>query len=211
MYKIKAKKGVQILVSDLNMIICDSHYVEIDEEQYKKSNDLKKIEKYLVFEKIVKEEISEIKKDEEIESELEKQEDLSNKIYIKNLDDINDDIVVEEQVQYEKFIMDHNLDIININNIEEKSKEEVEVKKELENEDIEANIKNEEIKEEVKEEAKEEIKEEAEEEIKEKPVKKVKKEVKEKKQNKEDGEIKKPAKRGPKPKQNKKSQDDDIK
>ena len=202
MYKIKAKKGVQILVSDLNMIICDSHYVEIDEEQYKKSNDLKKIEKYLVFEKIAKEEISEIKKDEEIESELEKQEDLSNKIYIKNLDDINDDIVVEEQIQYEKFIMDHNLDIININNIEEKSKEEVEIKKELENE---------EIKEEVKEEAKEEIKEEAEEEIKEKPVKKVKKEVKEKKQNKEDGEIKKPAKRGPKPKQNKKSQDDDIK
>ena len=202
MYKIKAKKGVQILVSDLNMIICDSHYVEIDEEQYKKSNDLKKIEKYLVFEKIAKEEISEIKKDEEIESELEKQEDLSNKIYIKNLDDINDDIVIEEQIQYEKFIMDHNLDIININNIEEKSKEEVEIKKELENE---------EIKEEVKEEAKEEIKEEAEEEIKEKPVKKVKKEVKEKKQNKEDGEIKKPAKRGPKPKQNKKSQDDDIK
>lgn len=202
MYKIKAKKGVQILVSDLNMIISDSHYVEIDEEQYKKSNDLKKIEKYLVFEKIVKEEISEIKKDEEIEPELEKQEDLSNKIYIKNLDDINDDIVIEEQIQYEKFIMDHNLDIININNIEEKSKEEVEIKKELENE---------EIKEEVKEEAKEEIKEEAEEEIKEKPVKKVKKEVKEKKQNKEDGEIKKPAKRGPKPKQNKKSQDDDIK
>ena len=202
MYKIKAKKGVQILVSDLNMIICDSHYVEIDEEQYKKSNDLKKIEKYLVFEKIAKEEISEIKKDEEIEPELEKQEDLSNKIYIKNLDDINDDIIVEEQIQYEKFIMDHNLDIININNIEEKSKEEVEIKKELENE---------EIKEEVKEEAKEEIKEEAEEEIKEKPVKKVKKEVKEKKQNKEDGEIKKPAKRGPKPKQNKKSQDDDIK
>ena len=193
MYKIKAKKGVQILVSDLNMIISDSHYVEIDEEQYKKSNDLKKIEKYLVFEKIAKEEISEIKKDEEIESELDKQEDLSNKIYIKNLDDINDDIIVEEQAQYEKFIMDHNLDIININNIEEKSKEEVE------------------IKEEVKEEAKEEIKEEAEEEIKEKPVKKVKKEVKEKKQNKEDGEIKKPAKRGPKPKQNKKSQDDDIK
>ena len=203
MYKIKAKKGVQILVSDLNMIICDSHYVEIDEEQYKKSNDLKKIEKYLVFEKIAKEEISEIKKDEEIESELEKQEDLSNKIYIKNLDDINDDIVVEEQVQYEKFIMDHNLDIININNIEEKSKEEVEVKKELENEDIEANIKNEEIKEEVKEEVKEETKE--------KPAKKVKKEVKKKKQNKEDGEIKKSAKRGPKPKQNKKSQDDDIK
>lgn len=202
MYKIKAKKGVQILVSDLNMIISDSHYVEIDEEQYKKSNDLKKIEKYLVFEKIVKEEISEIKKDEEIEPELEKQEDLSNKIYIKNLDDINDDIVIEEQIQYEKFIMDHNLDIININNIEEKSKEEVEIKKELENE---------EIKEEVKEEAKEEIKEEAEEEIKEKPVKKVKKEVKEKKQNKEDGEIKKPAKRGPKPKQNKKTQDDDIK
>ena len=202
MYKIKAKKGVQILVSDLNMIICDSHYVEIDEEQYKKSNDLKKIEKYLVFEKIAKEEISEIKKDEEIEPELEKQEDLSNKIYIKNLDDINDDIIVEEQIQYEKFIMDHNLDIININNIEEKSKEEVEIKKELENE---------EIKEEVKEEAKEEIKEEAEEEIKEKPVKKVKKEVKEKKLNKEDGEIKKPAKRGPKPKQNKKSQDDDIK
>ena len=202
MYKIKAKKGVQILVSDLNMIISDSHYVEIDEEQYKKSNDLKKIEKYLVFEKIVKEEISEIKKDEEIEPELEKQEDLSNKIYIKNLDDINDDIVIEEQIQYEKFIMDHNLDIININNIEEKSKEEVEIKKELENE---------EIKEEVKEEAKEEIKEEADEEIKEKPVKKVKKEVKEKKQNKEDGEIKKPAKRGPKPKQNKKSQDDDIK
>ena len=202
MYKIKAKKGVQILVSDLNMIISDSHYVEIDEEQYKKSNDLKKIEKYLVFEKIVKEEISEIKKDEEIEPELEKQEDLSNKIYIKNLDDINDDIVIEEQIQYEKFIMDHNLDIININNIEEKSKEEVEIKKELENE---------EIKEEVKEEAKEEIKEEAEEEIKEKPVKKIKKEVKEKKQNKEDGEIKKPAKRGPKPKQNKKSQDDDIK
>lgn len=202
MYKIKAKKGVQILVSDLNMIISDSHYVEIDEEQYKKSNDLKKIEKYLVFEKIVKEEISEIKKDEEIEPELEKQEDLSNKIYIKNLDDINDDIVIEEQIQYEKFIMDHNLDIININNIEEKSKEEVEIKKELENE---------EIKEEVKEEAKEEIKEEAEEEIKEKPVKKVKKEVKEKKQNKEDGEIKKSAKRGPKPKQNKKSQDDDIK
>ena len=202
MYKIKAKKGVQILVSDLNMIISDSHYVEIDEEQYKKSNDLKKIEKYLVFEKIVKEEISEIKKDEEIEPELEKQEDLSNKIYIKNLDDINDDIVIEEQIQYEKFIMDHNLDIININNIEEKSKEEVEIKKELENE---------EIKEEVKEEAKEEIKEEAEEEIKEKPVKKVKKEIKEKKQNKEDGEIKKPAKRGPKPKQNKKSQDDDIK
>ena len=202
MYKIKAKKGVQILVSELNMIISDSHYVEIDEEQYKKSNDLKKIEKYLVFEKIVKEEISEIKKDEEIEPELEKQEDLSNKIYIKNLDDINDDIVIEEQIQYEKFIMDHNLDIININNIEEKSKEEVEIKKELENE---------EIKEEVKEEAKEEIKEEAEEEIKEKPVKKVKKEVKEKKQNKEDGEIKKPAKRGPKPKQNKKSQDDDIK
>lgn len=198
MYKIKAKKGVQILVSDLNMIISDSHYVEIDEEQYKKSNDLKKIEKYLVFEKIVKEEISEIKKDEEIEPELEKQEDLSNKIYIKNLDDINDDIVIEEQIQYEKFIMDHNLDIININNIEEKSKEEVEIKKELENEEI-------------KEEAKEEIKEEAEEEIKEKPVKKVKKEVKEKKQNKEDGEIKKPAKRGPKPKQNKKSQDDDIK
>ena len=202
MYKIKAKKGVQILVSDLNMIISDSHYVEIDEEQYKKSNDLKKIEKYLVFEKIVKEEISEIKKDEEIEPELEKQEDLSNKIYIKNLDDINDDIVIEEQIQYEKFIMDHNLDIININNIEEKSKEEVEIKKELENE---------EVKEEVKEEAKEEIKEETEEEIKEKPVKKVKKEVKEKKQNKEDGEIKKPAKRGPKPKQNKKSQDDDIK
>ena len=198
MYKIKAKKGVQILVSDLNMIISDSHYVEIDEEQYKKSNDLKKIEKYLVFEKIVKEEISEIKKDEEIEPELEKQEDLSNKIYIKNLDDINDDIVIEEQIQYEKFIMDHNLDIININNIEEKSKEEVEIKKELENEEI-------------KEEAKEEIKEEAEEEIKEKPVKKVKKEVKVKKQNKEDGEIKKPAKRGPKPKQNKKSQDDDIK
>lgn len=202
MYKIKAKKGVQILVSDLNMIISDSHYVEIDEEQYKKSNDLKKIEKYLVFEKIVKEEISEIKKDEEIEPELEKQEDLSNKIYIKNLDDINDDIVIEEQIQYEKFIMDHNLDIININNIEEKSKEEVEIKKELENE---------EIKEEVKEEAKEEIKEEAEEEIKEKPVKKVKKEVKEKKQNKEDGEIKKSVKRGPKPKQNKKTQDDDIK
>ena len=202
MYKIKAKKGLQILVSDLNMIISDSHYVEIDEEQYKKSNDLKKIEKYLVFEKIVKEEISEIKKDEEIEPELEKQEDLSNKIYIKNLDDINDDIVIEEQIQYEKFIMDHNLAIININNIEEKSKEEVEIKKELENE---------EVKEEVKEEAKEEIKEETEEEIKEKPVKKVKKEVKEKKQNKEDGEIKKPAKRGPKPKQNKKSQDDDIK
>ena len=199
MYKIKAKKGVQILVSDLNMTIYDSHYVEIDEEQYKKSNDLKKIEKYLVFEKIAKEEISEIKKDEEIEPELEKQEDLSNKIYIKNLDDINDDIVVEEQAQYEKFIMDHNLDIININNIEEKSKEEVEIKKELENENIEANIKNEEIKEEVKEETKE------------KPIKKVKKEVKEKKQNKEDSEIKKSAKRGPKPKQNKKSQDDDIK
>lgn len=199
MYKIKAKKGVQILVSDLNMTIYDSHYVEIDEEQYKKSNDLKKIEKYLVFEKIAKEEISEIKKDEKIEPELEKQEDLSNKIYIKNLDDINDDIIVEEQVQYEKFIMDHNLDIININNIEEKSKEEVEIKKELENENIEANIKNEEIKEEVKEETKE------------KPIKKVKKEVKEKKQNKEDSEIKKSAKRGPKPKQNKKSQDDDIK
>ena len=198
MYKIKAKKGVQILVSDLNMVISDSHYVEIDEEQYKKSNDLKKIEKYLVFEKIEKEEISEIKKDEEIEPELEKQEDLSNKIYIKNLDDINDDIVIEEQIQYEKFIMDHNLDIININNIEEKSKEEVEIKKELENE---------EIKEEVKEEAKEEIKEEN----KEKPVKKVKKEVKEKKQNKEDSEVKKPVKRGPKPKQNKKTQDDDIK
>ena len=203
MYKIKAKKGVQILVSDLNMIISDSHYVEIDEEQYKKSNDLNKIEKYLVFEKIAKEEISEIKKDEEIEPELEKQEDLSNKIYIKNLDDINDDIVIEEQIQYEKFIMDHNLDIININNIEEKSKEEVEIKKELENEYIEADIKNEEIKEEVKEEVKEETKE--------KQAKKVKKEVKEKKQNKEDGEIKKPAKRGPKPKQNKKSQDDDIK
>ena len=199
MYKIKAKKGVQILVSDLIMTIYDSHYVEIDEEQYKKSNDLKKIEKYLVFEKIAKEEISEIKKDEKIEPELEKQEDLSNKIYIKNLDDINDDIIVEEQVQYEKFIMDHNLDIININNIEEKSKEEVEIKKELENENIEANIKNEEIKEEVKEETKE------------KPIKKVKKEVKEKKQNKEDSEIKKSAKRGPKPKQNKKSQDDDIK
>ena len=207
MYKIKAKKGVQILVSDLNMVISDSHYVEIDEEQYKKSNDLKKIEKYLVFEKIEKEEISEIKKDEEIEPELEKQEDLSNKIYIKNLDDINDDIVVEEQIQYEKFIMDHNLDIININNIEEKSKEEVEIKKELENEDIKADaetdIKNEEIKEEAKEEVKEENKE--------KPVKKVKKEVKEKKQNKEDSEVKKPVKRGPKPKQNKKTQDDDIK
>ena len=193
MYKIKAKKGVQILIGDLNTIISDTNFVEISEEKYKKSNDLKKVEKYLVFEKDIKDEFK-TEEQKDLNNKI-YEKDLNNKIYVKNLNDINDDIVIEEQIQYEKFVIDHNLNVVSIknnviaesniedvSNIEEKI-EEVEVKTEEKIEKVEVKT----------------------EDIKEKSTKRVKK------PNKEDSEVKKSTKKGSKPKQNKKSQDDDIK
>ena len=193
MYKIKAKKGVQILIGDLNTVISDMNFVEISEEKYKKSNDLKKVEKYLVFEKDIKDEFK-TEEQKDLNNKI-YEKDLNDKVYVKNLNDINDDIVIEEQIQYEKFVIDHNLNVVSIknnviaesniedvSNIEEKI-EEVEVKTEEKIEEVEVKT----------------------EDIKEKSTKRVKK------QNKEDSEVKKSTKKGSKPKQNKKSQDDDIK
>ena len=182
MYKIKAKKGVQILIGDLNTIISDTNFVEISEEKYKKSNDLKKVEKYLVFEKDIKDEFK-TEEQKDLNNKI-YEKDLNNKIYVKNLNDINDDIVIEEQIQYEKFVIDHNLNVVSIKNnvIAESNIEDVS--------NIEEKIEEVEVKTE---------------DIKEKSTKRVKK------QNKEDSEVKKSTKKGSKPKQNKKSQDDDIK
>lgn len=141
MYKVKAKNNITLIIGDLGMTLSNSRFVEINDKLFESSNDINKIKKYLIIEHIDDElKIEKINEDQKIEEE---NSSLISKIYTKDIDNIEDNIVVESEQQYDKFIANYEEKISsdkNINvqeDIEESNSEVVTIDPTLESSDTE--------------------------------------------------------------------------
>lgn len=141
MYKVKAKNNITLIIGDLGMTLSNSRFVEINDKLFESSNDINKIKKYLIIEHIDDElKIEKINEDQKIEEE---NSSLISKIYTKDIDNIEDNIVIESEQQYDKFIANYEEKISsdkNINvqeDIEESNSEVVTIDPTLESSDTE--------------------------------------------------------------------------
>lgn len=141
MYKVKAKNNITLIIGDLGMTLSDSRFIEINDKLFESSNDINKIKKYLIIEHIDDElKIEKINEDQKIEEE---NSSLISKIYTKDIDNIEDNIVIESEQQYDKFIANYEEKISsdkNINvqeDIEESNSEVVTIDPTLESSDTE--------------------------------------------------------------------------
>lgn len=101
MYKIKAKSNMTIIIGDIDLIVTD-RVISVDDAIIENSNDINKVKKYLIIEHD-----SEIIEENTEEKAVNNSEELANKIYTKDIEKIDDNIVLEEEKQYEKFIANH--------------------------------------------------------------------------------------------------------
>lgn len=107
MYRVKAIRGMNVLINDLGLTITDGSERILSNEEYESSLDIKKIEKFLDIEKIEQEEVSESKLELE-ENVVENSNEEEKTIFTKEIDNIKDVEAVEEAKKEKIFVANYN-------------------------------------------------------------------------------------------------------
>ena len=131
MYKVKAIQGMNVLINDLGLTVTNSSETIIQDEEYKSSLDIKKVEKFLDIKKISQEqeEVSEVKLESE-ENIVNNSNEEEKTIFTKEIDNIEDVEVVEEAAKEKIFVANYNEPDIKLDdNVQEVTEPELNVTK----------------------------------------------------------------------------------
>ena len=122
MFKIKATEGVNILISDLGLVVTSNTEQIISDEDYEKSSDLQKVSKFLIITQVNEEDkINEISEPTDIvEEEIDKKTS-----FIKEIDNLEDNPEFVEEKKEKIFVANYNEPDIKL---DEEIEDEIEIK-----------------------------------------------------------------------------------